>query len=348
MTKTRLTLSLSRALIPFLSALAFSGPVAPAHAAAPADAPPVAPKLGFPVACTLGKDCWIARYVDRTKGPEISDYTCGKRTQDGHAGTDIAVADMGRMRKGVAVLATAPGTVLRLRDGVKDESVKERGQAAIKGRECGNGLVISHGDGYVSQYCHLKAGSIKVKVGDKVTKGEPVAEIGLSGETEYPHVHYMVRLNGQVIDPFDGGLYNGGCKSGHGALWAKPITYEPGVLLPLQFSTKVRPRDSVWDAPVKEISANSPALVLMARGFHVRKGDRWHLAIFDPLGHLYTERELVMRADKQFYYQYIGRKVRGGGLIPGLWTGVLMLTGPSARAGLAPTKIKTHILVRKR
>ena len=51
---------------------------------------------------------------------------------------------------GVDVLAAAPGRVSRLRDGVADVSVKAAGATSIKGAECGNGVVIDHGDGLVA------------------------------------------------------------------------------------------------------------------------------------------------------------------------------------------------------
>ncbi|MGA2467551.1 MAG: M23 family metallopeptidase [Thermodesulfobacteriota bacterium] len=63
----------------------------------------------------------------------------------------------------------------------------------------GNILVISHGFGMTSRYAHLN--KILVKVGQKVKRGEKIAEVGMSGKTTGPHLHYEVRLNGIPANP---------------------------------------------------------------------------------------------------------------------------------------------------
>ena len=63
----------------------------------------------------------------------------------------------------------------------------------------GNYLVIDHGNGEFSLLGHLLKGSLAVKVGDKVTRGQPVARIGNSGSSNNPHVHYELR-NGQALN----------------------------------------------------------------------------------------------------------------------------------------------------
>jgi hypothetical protein len=186
--------------------------------------PPKPNGLVFPVACTIGKDCWIARYTDRDTGPGAADHTCGPETQDGHDGTDITLADFGVMRRGIPVYAAANGKVLTTRDGEKDISVRDRkgGLAEIKGRECGNGVLLRHDDGSESQYCHLQEGSLTIGPGFRVAAGQQIGTVGLSGETEYPHLHFTLRRDGVVIDPFDGKPMADACSSadacapGHG------------------------------------------------------------------------------------------------------------------------------------
>ncbi|MGZ3538631.1 MAG: peptidoglycan DD-metalloendopeptidase family protein, partial [Thermodesulfobacteriota bacterium] len=58
----------------------------------------------------------------------------------------------------------------------------------------GNVVVISHGFGITSRYNHLS--KIYVKAGQKVKRGDKIAEIGLTGKTTGPHLHYEVRVNG--------------------------------------------------------------------------------------------------------------------------------------------------------
>ena len=89
-----------------------------------------------------------------TPGPAATDFTCGPLSYDGHDGTDIALPTRAAMAEGVAVLAAAPGTVTGIRDGIADFA------PVIQGKECGNGVVIDHGAGWVTQYCHLRQGSV--------------------------------------------------------------------------------------------------------------------------------------------------------------------------------------------
>ena len=110
----------------------------------------------------------MPRYVDLDPGPGFKDYMCGTRLgEDGHSGTDFAIPSLAAMRAGVPVLAAADGRVRNIRDGMEDVSVAVIGQAAIEGRNCGNGLAIQHGDGWETQYCHLRKGSVAVQPGER-------------------------------------------------------------------------------------------------------------------------------------------------------------------------------------
>jgi murein DD-endopeptidase MepM/ murein hydrolase activator NlpD len=60
-------------------------------------------------------------------------------------------------------------------------------------------LVISHGFGMITRYGHLN--KVLVRVGQKVKRGDKIAEVGMSGKTTGPHLHYEVRLNGIPINP---------------------------------------------------------------------------------------------------------------------------------------------------
>ena len=193
-----------------------------------------APSLGLPIDCVPGKDCWIAKFVDLDPGPGVRDYMCEGRANDKHSGVDIAVRDLRAMDAGVAVIASAPGTVLRTRDGVTDISARELGPEMMKGGECGNGVIIDHGNGWWTQYCHMRQGSIAVKPGQKVTAGEKLGLVGMSGSSEYPHLHLSVLHDQKIVDPFVGtdGRANGtDCGIGKHPLWneaaLKALAYTP-------------------------------------------------------------------------------------------------------------------------
>jgi septal ring factor EnvC (AmiA/AmiB activator) len=63
----------------------------------------------------------------------------------------------------------------------------------------GKFLVISHGFGMTSRYSHLN--KVLVKTGQKVKRGDKIAEVGTSGKTTGPHLHYEVRLHGIPVNP---------------------------------------------------------------------------------------------------------------------------------------------------
>ena len=55
-------------------------------------------------------------------------------------------------------------------------------------------VVVGGRDGSLHSYCHLKQGSISVKVGEDVAQGEQLAEMGNTGRGTGPHLHYVMRL----------------------------------------------------------------------------------------------------------------------------------------------------------
>jgi murein DD-endopeptidase MepM/ murein hydrolase activator NlpD len=63
----------------------------------------------------------------------------------------------------------------------------------------GNILVVSHGFGMTSRFSHLSR--VLVKTGQKVKRGDKIAEVGMTGKTTGPHLHYEVRLNGIPVNP---------------------------------------------------------------------------------------------------------------------------------------------------
>lgn len=57
----------------------------------------------------------------------------------------------------------------------------------------GNYIAIDHGNGECSFLAHLQKGSVSVRPGDRVTRGQPIARMGLSGDSYWlPHVHYQL------------------------------------------------------------------------------------------------------------------------------------------------------------
>jgi hypothetical protein len=262
--------------------LAAAAALAPSEAAGPA-----APSLAFPLACELGRTCVIQHYVDRDAGPGVKDYRCGTTTYDKHNGVDFRLPDMAAQRRGVAVLAAAPGRVARLRDGVADISVRAPGAPSVANAECGNGVVIDHGGGWETQYCHMARGSIVVKVGDTVAAGTPVGRVGLSGNTEYPHLHFTVRRAGAVVDPF-APTASASCGAQAAGLWradvAARMTYQAGAVLNAGFAGGEFAAPDVEEGRVPAASAAAPALLAYVRAIALAPGDVRELELKGPDG----------------------------------------------------------------
>ena len=317
-------------------------PAARTSAAPPPGADPLAAlavrspplPLALPVACTPGVDCWVINHVDLDPGPGRRDYRCGAMSYDGHKGTDIALRNLARLADDVAVLAAAPGKVVGTRDGVEDVSIAVAGRDAVKDRECGNGVRIQHDGGWATQYCHLKRGSIAVQTGQTVAVGQRLGAVGLSGMTEFPHVHITVWKDDKVVDPFRG--LDGGPECGRGTvpLWnaeARRALVDPApILIDAGFATgPVEKADAeAGRAAVDTAAADAGALVIWSRIAGLEPGDVLTTTIAGPDGaELFANR---WTADKVriMWFQYSGKKRPAGGWKAGTYTGRVVLERP--------------------
>ena len=113
---------------------------------------------------------WLTSYFGTRKSP----FT-GRRVM--HEGLDIAA------NVGTPVVATADGVIARV-----DYSPSY-----------GKTVVIDHGYGYRTIFGHNS--KILVKSGQRVKRGDVVAQVGNTGQSTGPHLHYELRLNGVPIDP---------------------------------------------------------------------------------------------------------------------------------------------------
>lgn len=172
---------------------------------APVSAVSAEPALGLPLVCPADSSCPIQQFVDIDPGSGARDPWCGAKTYDGHKGTDFRILSMPDVDRGVAVVAMADGVVKATRDGMPDRLVStDADRKSVESRECGNGLVLDHGDGVETQYCHMRRGSLLKTRGAKVRKGDILGFVGASGLAAFPHIHVTLRRNGKDIDPFTG------------------------------------------------------------------------------------------------------------------------------------------------
>ncbi len=285
-------------------------------------------RLGLPIACTLGQDCFVLLYPDRDPGPNAVDFGCGRMTYNGHSGTDFAIADERVMNKGVSVKAVAAGKVLRVRDGVADLRQKNPNQLeGVKGFECGNGIVVDHGKGWETQYCHLRRGSVAVKPGDSVTSDTVLGKVGMSGMASFPHVHLTVRYQGKVIDPFVGLDEKPGCKVTRKPLWESSLSYVPTGLIRAGFAQQPPKIDELWAGNFYDqtLPATSPALVFWVQAYGVLQGDVEQIQVIAPDGQVVVNQRRQLQAPNRVWLTYVGKKANSQSIASGRWQGKYQL-----------------------
>ena len=99
----------------------------------------------------------------------------------------------GRIHKGIDI-ATPTGTIVRA---AKAGTVV----TATYSASAGNFVAIYHGDGVYTYYMHNS--SLRVSVGEKVTRGQTIALSGSTGISTGPHLHFAVYAHGSYVNPLN-------------------------------------------------------------------------------------------------------------------------------------------------
>ncbi len=276
--------------------------------------------LTIPVKCTLGKDCWISNLPEHSKNNNLGfDYHCNKKTYSSHSGTDFAIQDMKAMKDGVDVISPIDGRITRLRDGVDDINVKKLGLENLEGKDCGNAVAIARGD-YEYLLCHMKEFSLVVQQGQEVKRGQKIGQIGLSGRTEYPHLHITARKkdidgNWNWFDPF----YNKGteCGATPDSMWLEADALEKaaiksGIVYNYGFSYNVPTAEKIATGDFREIkfTENPNMIIGWVEIFSTNPGDQLLIRLHDPINNFKIEQNFTINKYQAKYMRFIGKKLR--------------------------------------
>jgi hypothetical protein len=275
------------------------------------------PALEFPVQCTLGEDCYLQQLVDMEDGEKVADPFCKGASYNDHNGTDIRVRSISDLTPDMAVLASSAGVVRAVRDGVADVLLVDENRSKIAGVECGNGVLIDHSDGWQTQYCHLKRGSVAVKVGQVVTTGAVLGSIGLSGKTEFPHLEFVVRKDGEVFDPFSGLKKGSGCGLQDKSLWSdkaqSQLTRDLTQIIDFGISEMPVTRDHLLHGRRPALPRNNNDATLVWGWFiNLQQGDQIVLSLRSGDGVIIDNTFDPMPRNKATYVAYAGRRVPSG------------------------------------
>ena len=115
-----------------------------------------------------------------------------------HNGCDFTDAQRLELKQDVGILAVADGKVVEV----------------IRGDSVGWTVAISHDGRILSRYQHMKDGSVKIKTGDNIKKGQQIGIMGTTGRSTGIHLHFAVKENSTA--------YTNGT-------WVDPIPYLNGV-----------------------------------------------------------------------------------------------------------------------
>lgn len=199
---------------------------------------PPARGLLWPLDCELGPECSISNLPDLDR--DGVGASCGRNSIRGHEGTDVMVSPRAAER-GVAVFAAEDGVVLWAFDGKHDRCPDAgepdcrppagaprpgardgtdvctplgpycRGGASGRCFWCfagGNVVVVRHDRPpvFATRYDHLRKGSVRVKAGQKVTRGQPLGLVASAGRSSGPHLHFEVwgKTFYDPVDPWKG------------------------------------------------------------------------------------------------------------------------------------------------
>jgi peptidase M23-like protein len=216
-----------------------------------------------------------------------------------------------------------------------DVSVRAAGKQAIAGREAGNSVVIEHGEGWETQYAHLRKGSVAVRPGDTVRRGQKLGLVGLSGSTEFPHLHFEVRHRRATVDPFVGVEAGAPCALGLAPLWRKSDLEALGYVATGLLDAGISAAPPVLSDGVVDregaggFAPSAAAAVFWVQIYGAQEGDLEEIRLGAPDGSVLASRRARIPGNRAQWLAYVGKRRADASWPPGVYRGeYALLRGP--------------------
>ncbi len=116
-----------------------------------------------------------------------------RRISSGYGYRYHPILKIGRMHNGIDFASNVGANVYATGAGTIKKAARVSGY--------GNLIEIDHGFGFVTRYAHLS--KIEVRAGQKVKRGQIIGEVGNTGISTGPHVHYEIHKNGKIVNPIN-------------------------------------------------------------------------------------------------------------------------------------------------
>lgn len=266
----------------------------------------LAQDMAFPLVCEPGKTCFILSYPDLNAEIGVAqDYACGPGATDGDMFLRIGLTDAASVTLNALVLAAADGTVEDAVDQFGDRAAASKADVPTGTLNCGNGVVIDHGMGLQTAYCHMRKGSIAVKKGDRVIKGQAIGAVGQSGVATWPQLGFAIKKGGYMVDPITGQTQEEGCGFKERPVIALPdafMSYQPVAIPTMGFSLKpVGRADMARGTALRyaSIGREERSINLWAMILNVHKGDEVEIRIRDPRGRTFHHQKITLDEDAE-------------------------------------------------
>lgn len=277
----------------------------------------------------------VSNYVDLDAAPNaLRDYACGTRTYDTPAGYNHDGIDISSWpfpwttmdADGLDVVAAADGVIVTKIDGRADRS------CTINTNAQWNLIVLAHSDGNQTLYGHMKRESLTSKsVGDAVVAGEYLGQVGSSGVSTGPHLHFeLLDANDNPLDPFAGAC---GAADSH---WRWQPEYDRSRINAVLIGNAAPVIGQCNGSEVPNLDAEFVAGdPIYVSGYFVnqRANDAAQLQLIQPNGSVWLDVPMGSPAE-HYEFSYWYRSVIAPS-IPGQWRARITLNGETSETGFS-------------